>query len=717
MRRTVCTLSLLAVGVAWPPLLFSDLSASASQAQEGAAAIEADEMEYRNNESQVVAKGNVEITYEERVLQADEVIYHQAENRIEGEGNIRLEDTNGDVYFAKRASINDTLTEGVIEELSGRFAGGSLFSANRAIRENEDRAVLEGARFSPCAVCINGEKSQPLWQLSAEKVTLDREKARMSYRHASLDLFGVPVLYTPYLSHPTPEAERATGLLAPTYSSDGNLGIVVSTPAYLNLAPNADVTLTPVFTSKEGTILNGEVRHLTRYGAYSFKGSITNPRERDINGIRQDGRDLRGHIEGQGHFDFENDWSAGFAAIRSSDDTYLQRYNINDDDLLTSRAYVQQLTERYFVHAQTLSFQGLNATDDPGATPFVLPLVEAEYRMPTGWMDSVLVAEGNLMALSKTDAEKSRRISGTLGWELPYTTQNGHQFKVRTSVRGDVYSVEDIPLPGNEKDGWIGRVIPQAELEWRYPLIRQGKFATVLIEPIVQVIASASGNNPDKIPNEDSLLLEITDLNLFSDNHFTGLDRVESGFRTNYGFEGSIMHEIANVQFLFGQHYHAKQDSIYTANSGMEDHFSDYVGRVSLHHNTKDAHLLYRFRIDKDYGDFRRQEVEASYGIDPVTFELGYLQLDEENSTYDRHEIASGATVRLNDTWSVYANSRRNLESGGGWVSAAGGVIYEGSCLKVGAGWKRDFTRDRDIEPSTTYLLTLSLKHLGSQSD
>ena len=45
-------------------------------------------------------------------------------------------------------------------------------------------------------------------------------------------------MYTPYLSHSDPTVERRTGFLIPTYGSDTDLGQFISTPYYINIAPN-----------------------------------------------------------------------------------------------------------------------------------------------------------------------------------------------------------------------------------------------------------------------------------------------------------------------------------------------------------------------------------------------------------------------------------------------------------------------------------------------
>ena len=85
------------------------------------------------------------------------------------------------------------------------------------------------------------------------------------------------------------------------------------------------------------------------------------------------------------------------------------------------------------------------------------------------------------------------------------------------------------------KSDTTARFLPQLAVEWRYPLISRLGSIRQLIEPIVQGVISPDGGNSYNIPNEDSRDLEFDHTNLFSTNRFTGLDRVETGRRINYG--------------------------------------------------------------------------------------------------------------------------------------------------------------------------------------
>jgi hypothetical protein len=39
--------------------------------------------------------------------------------------------------------------------------------------------------------------------------------------------------------------------------------------------------------------------------------------------------------------------------------------------------------------------------------------------------------------------------------------------------------------------------------------------------------------------------------------------------------------------------------------------------------------------------------------------------------------------------------------------------VYENECLNISVDFDRDFTRDRDVQPSTSFTLRIRLKSLG----
>ena len=78
----------------------------------------------------------------------------------------------------------------------------------------------------------------------------------------------------------------------------------------------------------------------------------------------------------------------------------------------------------------------------------------------------------------------------------------------------------------------------------------------------------------------------------------------------------------------------------------------------------------------------------------------------------NREVIIAGTKLDINDQWQFNANGNRDLDRGR-WVSTKSGFVYKGDCVNFSLEWVREYTRDRDIVPSSTISFQFSLKNLG----
>lgn len=688
------------------------------------ALIKADTITYDSEKEIATAIGNVEITQGSRIMIADTLSYDKKNNIVHAIGHVSLLEPNGTVIFADNVELSDGLKKGIVDNFSARFPDNSVMAAKSGERIDENIIVMNNVVYSPCLLCKEKPDQAPLWQVAAKKATIDNKAQRVVYNNAFFDIYGVSTIYTPYFSHPTPDADRKSGLLTPKYYHDRIFGTMVKVPYYYDIAPNMDATITPILTSNEGGILSGEYRHLLLEGNYNLKGSITNPDKVDSTGNKTDGNDIRGHIEGAGEFKANDTWNWGFSGKRASDDTYLKKYNFGDEDVLISNLYTNKIENRDHILVNTLSFQGLKATDDPGRTPLILPYAESHTERNVGTLGAKATLDTNILALTRAEGISTKRVSVKGGVQQPYITKSGQVFKAGLSLRGDGYIVDNVidpSNPNNTHDGFQGRTIPEADLTWSLPLIKHTPKRQYLLEPITKIIVSPNGGNPDKIPNEDSQDIEFSDANLFDNNHFAGYDQVEGGARMNYGLRGGASDsQKGDINFLFGQSYRAKSDNNFSQQSGLSDNFSDYVGKIGYNKNNI-FDVAYKFRFDKDDLAVRNNSIAGAVTYAPVHFTLDYVAINENSaatpsstSSDNREIIIAGTKIDLTEKWQFSADGNRNLASKE-WVSTKSGFVYKGACVDFSLDWLKEFTRDRDIQPSSTISFQVSLKNMGQR--
>ena len=670
----------------------------------------------------VSAEGHVEVVRAGQHLFADVLHYDQNANKIDAEGNVTLLQPNGDALYADRLVLSDDLKNGVAQQLRGRLTDNELFAAARGTRTGGTVTEMEKAVYSPCPLCPNSN-SPPLWQIKAQRIVHDQDEHEITFHNAFFELYGVPIAYTPYLSQPDPTVERKSGFLPPTFGTNSQLGQFIQTPYYFNLAPNYDVTLAPIFLTQEPPVLTAQYRHLLPSGRFDLNGSATYATKAGSNSDPTPSGDaFRGHLKGDGRFNLTNDAYWGYDLAVTSDDTYLQRYKFSNDNVLTNRLFTEKVWDRNYATLNGYAFQGLRPTDHQGDIPVALPLAESNLTSQPWRWGSRFTLDSSLLALTRTGGLDTRRLSTAGGWELPWTSELGDQYKLGLNLRGDAYYTDGDPETFSTEGGSnaTGRVLPRLTADWSWPWIGDAFGVTSTLEPVASFVWTLDDPNANDIPNEDSQDLEIDDSNIFEPDRFAGLDRVEGGARVSYGMRfGAYGDSGELVSGLFAESYRLSgEDKEFDPETGINHSLSDYVGRIDI---TPDPllRLSYRFRIDQSSLEPTRNEVGASFGPRRLRFDVDYLSLQQDpavvGADQSREEITAGVVAHLLPSLSLGAQTRRNLQLDEPiWYKV--GLVYRHPCLTLVAGVERSYTTQADVRESTTFSVRVILAHLGGVS-
>ena len=677
----------------------------------GTKLFKADRLRHERELGLVIATGSVEMVEGDRVLRADTVSYNQKQDIVTATGNVVLMEPSGDVVFADHVELTGDFKDGIVQNIRILMVDEARMAALGGRRVGGERTELRKAVYSPCRTC-ESKSGTPLWRIKAIDVVHNKAEQSIEYRDAFMEFFGIPVLYTPYFVHPDPTVKRRSGFLAPRYGSESVLGVILETPYYFNIAPDKDATIRPIITTNEGLVLAGEYRQRFVDAEAKLTGSATH-------GTKQsEEQGFRGHLFSDFRADLNNTSRAGADIRLTSDDTYLQRYDFTGDDTLTNRAFVEGFKGQNYASAQSYFWRGLRNEDDPGTTPLIAPILDFNAITPIGNGDARWVLDANLLSLTRSEGADSRRLSLINSWELPHVARTGEVYHLYASLQTDAYYASNVQevgkATGDTSTGFTRRVFPRIGLDWRFPFSRADGSNTQVLEPVAGIQFAPNGGNPGQISNEDSQDIEFDETNLFSRNRFTGLDRVEGGQRLYYGLRFGVFGSSGYSDGFIGQSYRFRRDNDFSATSGLNDHFSDIVGRVSVQPSTP-VKLRYRFRLDKDDLSPRRNELSTVVGPKAIRLNLNYSFFDEGSGSgefTDREEITYGFTSQITPAWSIDASTRRDLQASS-TLNHNIGLTYECDCFTMKLTFTRTFTQDRDVRPSDTIFIRLIFKNLG----
>lgn len=288
------------------------------------------------NDREVVATGAVELRKAGTVLDAERLTYWQQEDEVDAVGNVlferdgdriagphlrmKLEESIGyfesPEYSITRASRQPPVKSGRVVVAAPVMAPDSWVAkpttgygeASRIDFEGKDKFRLGNATYSTC-----GPGADRDWFAKVGELQLDYEKERGEADDALVVFKGVPIFYAPWLSFSL-NNQRKTGFLAPTFSSNSKNGAELTVPFYWNIAPNMDATISPRMMAKRGTQYNTEVRYLN-YG-YAGQARVEYLPQDQITRTRRTGYSvLHNQVFGHG-------FSGSLDLNGVSDDTY-----------------------------------------------------------------------------------------------------------------------------------------------------------------------------------------------------------------------------------------------------------------------------------------------------------------------------------------------------------------------------------------------------------
>lgn len=696
-------------------------------AHSGETLISAQQMHTDSATGITTATGKVEIVHNDYILHADKVTYDQKTGVMTADGHVALLTPTGEVEFADHQEITGDLKQAFAENAGVLFTDNSRMAAKTVQRFDERYSVADKAAYTACNVCAKNPDNPPLWQMRADSITHDNVDHEIYYHNATLDIGGVPVAYTPYMSGPDPTVKRLQGFLSPQPGYTPNLGTYVRTPYYFDIAPDKDATLTPTFSTNDKVQMAGQYRERFTDGQLQLMGSITQADLIDDQGIDK-GVKWRGDLFGNFLYDINPTWRAGTDIQYASDKSYLDRYQISSLDQTVSHAFVQGFQGRNYMSVDSYHFQDLRPGTD-SVEPLVLPSVTVSALGDPGqtfggrWSfdgNSLITQRDNANQPVSVQGPDTRRLSLNGGWERQLISNTGLVTTVSGLLRSDSYWANNVVGTDGAtvyNQAMYTRPFEQANAVMRYPLGRSGDGYQQLTEPIVALTAAPTVRNIAKQINEDSLDTEFDETNLFSPNRFTGSDQVEGGSRATYGLRNVITaNNGAHIDTFAGQSYDFTQDNQFTQQSGLGQRASDYVGRIDFSPAPWfDAN--YGFRLASSNLSPQRQDVTTSFGAPVFRPSIRYIQAYQTDPTtylIDQvKQITFGFSSTFDKYWNLSGSHTQAFDPQPGPRISTVSLDYVDECLGYGMTLSRDDTNRLDISSGTSVTFHLFLKNLG----
>ncbi len=553
--------------------------------------LEADEVRGRPD-LDFVAEGKVLLKRGRLSLSSDRLEYDSVADRAIARGNVRMQTAAGDWFSGSELSLTLGLFEGWFTQPEYYFArtqaGGR---AERIDFIDAQRTVLTGADYTSCSRDGDG---MPAWLMSTNRVKLDFEANEGIAEGAVLRFQGVPILAWPVLSFPL-TSERKSGWLPPTFNLDSKSGLEVAVPWYWNIAPQRDATLTPIVYTRRGFGLLSEARYLEPRHKGELQWHFL-PNDLAFGDSRNA---LQWRQQGAAFGDLEAGsrlrWSHG--GLRVSDDAYWKDFG-RDLRSFTPRLLPMYAGAEYdwpvaglatTAYARVQYWQVLQDVDP-------LALIAAPYhRAPQiGWRgigrpwdrgpELSFEAEFNRFRLTHSDPGNPPRPDGQrvhLLAQASHTWRDGGAWFTPRAALNLAHYRTDTPMSDGRSSA--SRAVPTLVLDGGLQFERAaqwgGRQLTQTLEPRVLYI-----NTPyraqDSLPLFDTAAKDFNVVSVFSDNAFSGVDRVSDAHQITAGLTTRLIDPSGGNELLrlgIAQRYLLRDQRITPDGVPLKQRFSDLL--------------------------------------------------------------------------------------------------------------------------------------------
>jgi len=486
-----------------------------------------------------LAEGHAEFRRGSLVIRADRLAYDDAQDLATGTGQVRVS-RDGARYSGPEFQLKVQRFEGYF--LQPEFEFPVLGSGGRADRIDFLDRTRSRATAAEYTSCPRNGVEEPAWLLRTDSVTLDLEASEGVAEGAVLRFQGVPILALPSLSFPLSDARRS-GWLPPAIESDNRSGIQLAAPYYWNIAPNRDATLTPRLMTRRGLGLNTEFRYLEP----SLRGTLALewlPNDRTAGRARE-------ALQWSHESLLQGGFRATVDGVRVSDDDWWKDFpNANRGPtarLLPLRLGLEKPFDlagggQGLVYARTLRWQALQGSDAALVAPYERsPQVGVRLggSLDGGW-DYALESEFNRFSLPAGELAKAGRVGGErwhlLGGVARPWREPGWFVVPRLSLNAATYSDSGVLATAS---GRHTRAIPTLSVDAGFELERQteafGRALRQTLEPrLLYVLTPYREQSP--LPNYDAAAKDFNFSSIYTDNQFSGVDRVSDANQLTAGF-------------------------------------------------------------------------------------------------------------------------------------------------------------------------------------
>lgn len=654
-------------------------------------------------ETELTLSGEAELRRAGTVIEGQTIVYTQETGEVKVSGDARLTRAGVQLQAPEAVYRLDEAT-GEASNVRYKYVPRGLQGSARCLRfASADVTELKDVLLTSC------EGDNPAWWVEMNELTLDEYEQAGTGTGAVLKLGGVPVLGSPWFTFPL-SGERKSGFLAPVVGMSSARGLDISVPYYFNIAPNYDYTLSPQIITKRGVMLGNEFRFLTDHLSGEISGQYM-PHDREYGDDR-----YSANINLHGSW---NNFGYGVNYNRVSDDDFFDDFSRsirdNADDILPQDYWLNYTSTYWNASVRVTKNQTIDYAYKPyerepqfSWNAFVADLggFELSTHMEATRFAHPTLTEGDRFVFHQ---QVSYPIRGA-GW---FVTPKAQMIAARYELDHDRAMRYDDAHPGYT----LPIFSVDSGLTFERDMSAAGRDMVQTLEPRL-FYSYTPYRDQSNIPLFDSSLADLNFAQLYSENAWTGYDRIAETNQVTASVTTRFVDASSGLEWIkasIGQRYYFNDSTVNSEGEriSMENQKSDFLASIGAR--------LTRSISASAYGQWSWERSSMSKAIAGVRWQpkpmsvigLYYRYNWQENRDSDDYLNQIDLALQWPLSNKVYALLRQNYSlHDNKFIESLAGLEYHAGCWTLRAVAQR-YTRDEDKNSETNFFLQLELAGLG----
>ena len=530
--------------------------------------LDADNVE-GHQDRELEAVGSVRLRKRGAAVFADQLRLSFPDQQFTATGHVRFE-KEGDVLTGEQLFYDLNHDSGYIDSPEYRLPRyGARGNASRLVAENRDLYRISKATYTTCDV---GDDD---WFLRIDRLELDRIRDIGVARNATVVFKGVPILYSPYLDFSL-SGRRKTGLLPPTIGSTGQSGFEYTQPFYWNIAPNRDATIAPRLLAKRGVLMNGDFRYLEPDLQGEMRGEyLPDDRQKE---------ETRYGYSWKHQQNFGNGFSGVLDLQGVSDDAYFT--DLSDKIAATSQTNLNREGDLFYdggwwnLNTRVQRFQTLQDPLAPVVPPYArVPQITLNMNRQTD-VHLDLGLQGEYVEFDHPFLLNGSREILYPSISAPFQTSFFY-ITPKLGYHTTRYAFEDLNRPD------ISRNLPIYSLDSALTFEREtmlwGRAFLQTLEPRLYYVYIPF-RPQDQLPNFDTALSDFNLAQIFTENQFTGGDRINDANQLTAAVTSRLIDPDSGdeqLRLTLGQRYYFKPQQVALTPELRDSERSDVLAAVT----------------------------------------------------------------------------------------------------------------------------------------